>query len=142
MGRSDKPTSQDEFARLVMNSLRQTGVSGEISYDPEQFQVMVEGKAESILFLTNAYREYRTVSEEHRPQALQKFIRGWLQAHKSPPEEYADIRPDILPAVRSRSSSSRLGCDWPLRTTRTRFCPIRWSVMTWGLASSTTCPTP
>ncbi len=110
MGRSDKPTSQDEFARLVMNSLRQTGVSGEISYDPEQFQVMVEGKAESILFLTNAYREYRTVSEEHRPQALQKFIRGWLQAHKSPPEEYADIRPDILPAVRSRSffESARL----------------------------------
>ena len=37
-------------------------------------------------------------------------MRGWLQAHKPAPEEYADIQPDILPAVRSRSffESARL----------------------------------
>ena len=38
------------------------------------------------------------------------FSRRWLDAHKPVPEEYADIQPDILPAVRSRSffESARL----------------------------------
>ena len=38
------------------------------------------------------------------------FSRRWLDAHKPAPEEYADIQPDILPAVRSRSffESARL----------------------------------
>ncbi|MGO8752359.1 MAG: DUF1444 family protein [Thermoguttaceae bacterium] len=107
---SDKHPSQDEFAKMVIDRLREAGVTDEISYDPEQFQVSVEGEKESVLFLHNAYREYCTLSAEHRPQSLRRFVRGWLQAHKPPPEEYADIRPDILPAVRSRSffESTRL----------------------------------
>jgi uncharacterized protein YtpQ (UPF0354 family) len=102
--------SKDEFAQLVITRLRETGVTGEISYDPDEFQIAVVGDKESLLFLNNAYQEYCSVSEEHRPQALRRFVRGWLQAHKSPPEEYTDIRPDILPAVRSRNffESARL----------------------------------
>jgi hypothetical protein len=48
------PASQDEFAQLVMDGLRRAGVGGEVSYDADQFQVTVEGKIESILFLTNS----------------------------------------------------------------------------------------
>ena len=102
--------SKDEFAQLVIARLRETGMTGEISYDADEFQVVVEGEIKSILFLGNAYREYCSCSKKHRPNSLQRFVRGWLDAHKPPPDEYADIKPDILPAVRSRSffESARL----------------------------------
>ena len=68
------------------------------------------GEIKSTLFLGNAYREYCSLSPEDRPNSLRRFVRGWLDAHKPTPEEYADIRPDILPAVRSRNffESARL----------------------------------
>ena len=102
--------SKDEFAQLVIARLRDTGMTGEISYDPEEFQIVVAGEIKSIMFLGNAYREYCSCSNKHRPNSLQRFVRGWLDAHKPVPEEYADIKPDILPAVRSRSffESARL----------------------------------
>ena len=98
----DLPT-KDEFAQLVMARLRETGMTGEISYDPGEFQIIVESEIKSIVFLGNAYREYCSCSNKHRPNSLRRFVRGWLDAHKPPPDEYADIQPDILPAVRSRS---------------------------------------
>ena len=56
-------------------------MTGEISYDPEEFEVSVEGKITSVLFLGNAYREYCSCSNKHRPNSLQRFVRGWLDAH-------------------------------------------------------------
>jgi len=102
--------SKDEFAKLVMARLRETGMTGEISYDADEFQVSVAGEKQSTLFLGNAYEEYCSLSHEDRPKSLRRFVRGWLDAHKSTPEEYADIKPDILPAVRSRNffESARL----------------------------------
>ena len=79
------------------------GVSEEISYDAEEFQITIGGEPQSILFLGNAYREYRTLSETSRPQALRRFVRAWLQAHKPSPRNMPNVQPDILPAVRSRS---------------------------------------
>ncbi len=85
-------------------------MTGEISYDPEEFEISVAGEIKSVLFLGNAYREYCSFSQEDRPKSLRRFVRGWLDAHKTTPEEYADVQPDILPAVRSRSffESARL----------------------------------
>ena len=102
--------SHDEFAQLVIARLRETGMSGEISYDPDEFQIAVAGEKRSILFLGNAYQEYCSLPSEDRPKSIRSFVRGWLQAHKPMSEEYADIRTDILPAVRSRNffESARL----------------------------------
>ncbi len=104
------PPTKDEFAQLVIAHIRDTGVSDEISYDPEEFLVVVTGEWKSTIFLDNAYQEYCSFSHEDRPNSLRRFVRGWLDAHKPTPEEYADIKPDILPAVRSRSffESARL----------------------------------
>jgi uncharacterized protein YtpQ (UPF0354 family) len=102
MADSDEHDDQDAFAQFVIDRLREVGVTGSIDYDAEQFQLQIEGEKGSVLFLNNSYREYCTLPAEHRGQAVQRFVRGWLQAHKPAPEEYADILPDILPAVRSR----------------------------------------
>jgi uncharacterized protein YtpQ (UPF0354 family) len=110
MDKDPPDKSQDEFAQLVIARLRETGIAGEIAYDPEEFQIQVTGETQSTLFLNNAYQEYCSISPENRHKALRRFVRGWLDAHKPAPEEYADIQPDILPAVRSRSffESARL----------------------------------
>jgi uncharacterized protein YtpQ (UPF0354 family) len=100
---SGPKNDKDAFAEFVIERLREVGVTSPIVYDDEQFQLQVEGEKGSVLFLNNAYQEYSSLPEEHRSQALRRFVRGWLQANKPAPEEYADIQPDILPAVRSRS---------------------------------------
>jgi uncharacterized protein YtpQ (UPF0354 family) len=102
---SEKHDDQDTFAQFVIDRLREVGVTSPIDYDGEQFQLEIAGESEkaSILFLNNAYREYCSLPAEHRAQAVHRFVRGWLQANKPAPEEYDDISPDILPAVRSRS---------------------------------------
>ena len=102
--------SKDEFAQLVMTRLQETGMTAEISYDADEFQISVAGEITSTLFLGNAYREYCSLPHEDRSNSLRRFVRGWLDAHKPTPDEYADIRPDILPAVRSRNffESARL----------------------------------
>ncbi len=96
-------SDQDAFAQFVIDRLREVGVTNPIDYDAEQFQLQVEGEKGSVLFLNNAYREYCSLAVESREQAVRRFVRGWLQANKPAPEEYDDIQPDILPAVRSRS---------------------------------------
>ncbi len=110
MEHSDKEPAKDEFAQLVIARLRETGLTGEISYDAEEFEISVAGEIRSTLYLGNAYQEYCSFSQEDRPHSLRRFVRGWLDAHKPTPDEYADVRPDILPAVRSRSffESARL----------------------------------
>lgn len=34
---------------------------------------------------------------------LQKWVRAWFVSEKNIPEEYEDVRPDLLPAVRGRA---------------------------------------
>src|SRR5271170_3298467 len=103
MSESEKPAEPDAFAEHVTQRLREVGVTNPINYDSEEFQLQIEGDKGSVLFLNNAYREYCSLPPDHRHQAVRRFVRGWLQANKPAPEEYADIAPDILPAVRSRA---------------------------------------
>ncbi len=103
MSESEKPAEPDAFAEHVTQRLREVGVTSPINYDSEEFQLQIEGEKGSVLFLNNAYREYCSLPPDHRQQAVRRFVRGWLQANKPAPEEYADIAPDILPAVRSRA---------------------------------------
>jgi hypothetical protein len=78
---SDRNPSRDESAQLVTARLRETGMTGELSYDPEEFQIVTAGDIKSILFLGNVYGEYCSCSNKHRLNSLQRFVRGWLDAH-------------------------------------------------------------
>ena len=77
MARSDNKPSHDEFAQLVIARLRDTGMTGEISYDPEEFQIIVAGETQSILFLGNAYQEY-CLPFQGRPLEITPTIRARL----------------------------------------------------------------
>ena len=105
----DDANSQDAFAQLVIDRLREVGVTGDISYDPEEFQVSVAGEKESVLFLNNAYQEYCTLAKENRQKALRRFVRGWL-GPQAGARGICRYPARFLPAVRSRNffESARL----------------------------------
>ena len=100
------PPSQKEFASLVVDRLREAGVPGDIVYDPDKFQVTVasEGNGKTaVLHLGNGYRDYCSISEEDRPEALRRYLGAILDAYKTTPEDFADVQSNLLPAVRARS---------------------------------------
>ena len=97
------PPSKDNFAKLMMDSIRQTGEKGKIVYDAKEFSLRGEGKTYAAMFLTNAYTEYCAAPIADRSRVVRHYVRNWFSASKEMPEEFEDAKPDLLPVVRSRS---------------------------------------
>ena len=55
------------------------------------------------MFLTNAYTEYCCRPLADRSRVVRHYVRNWFSAAKEMPEDFEDVRPDLLPVVRSRS---------------------------------------
>jgi len=98
----NKPPSKEKFVRVVTEALRQAGETAELHYDREAFSLRAEGDAQRIFWLNNVYNEYCAAPPDQRQMLLRNFIRSWLVADCSVPEDYEDVHPDLLPAVRAR----------------------------------------
>ena len=97
------PPNKDDFAKLMMDRIRQTGEKGKIVYDSEEFCLRGEGKTFAAMFLTNAYKEYCAAPLADRNRVVKHYVRNWFAASKEMPEDFEDVKPDLLPVVRSRS---------------------------------------
>ena len=97
------PLSKDDFAKLMMDSIRQTGEKGKIVYDPKEFSLCGEGKRFAAMYLTNAYKEYCAAPLADRGRVVRHYVRNWFAASKEMPEDFEDARFDLLPVVRSRA---------------------------------------
>ena len=53
--------------------------------------------------LGNAYKEYCAADEENRERVVRHWVRNWFSLLRDMPEEFEDVRPDLLPIVRARS---------------------------------------
>ncbi len=95
-----KPPSEELFAQMLIDGIRRAGETGEIQYDTEEYALTKPKQA--VLSLGNAYSEYCSAPPETRQDVFQKWVRGWFVVGKPAPEEYEDIRPDLLPVVRGR----------------------------------------
>ena len=74
-------------------------------YDSEDFCINVkdeDGELVGQLNLDNLYQEYCRQPSAKRDAFLTKMVKFGLVRHKTLPEDFADAKPDILPAVRSR----------------------------------------
>lgn len=100
-----KPPSQDQFAKLLMASLKSAGCPDEVQYDKDQFQLVFSGKGEAagLASLRNMYDEFCQIPREGRDEFLHHITRALLSHHRELPEEYEDARPDLRPTVRTRS---------------------------------------
>ncbi len=56
------PLTKDNFAKLVIDRIRQAGEKGNAVYETEEFRLRGEGERGAIIFLANAYREYCAAS--------------------------------------------------------------------------------
>jgi hypothetical protein len=101
--RFSQTPSKSRFVRLLTNALRKAGEKSELRYDRAAFSLRTEGPTQRIFWLNNAYKEFCAAGAEQRQMLLRNFIRSWLVPDQPVPENYEDVHPDLLPAVRSRS---------------------------------------
>lgn len=97
------PLNKDDFAKLMMARIRETGEKGKIVYDSKEFSLRGEGKTFAAMFLTNAYAEYCSAPLTDRNRVVRHYVRNWFAVSKEMPEDFEDVKPDLLPVVRSRS---------------------------------------
>lgn len=97
------PLTKDDFAKLMMDRIRETGEKGKLVYDSKEFSLRGEGKTYAAMFLTNGYIEYCSAPLADRGRVIRHYVRNWFSASKEMPEEFEDVKPDLLPVVRSRS---------------------------------------
>ena len=121
-----EPPDRDHFAALILEGIRQAGEKGPLQYDSTTFTIRAEGQGHNQASLGNVYNEYRISDPDARVRLVRNFVRSWFAPLKGVPEDFEDVQPDLLPAVRSRGyieiNSLRLrtdgarDVDWPYRT--------------------------
>jgi hypothetical protein len=113
--KSSGPPSQDRFATMVIDSIRQVGEKGKIIYDREQFCLHGEGEMETRLRLGEPYRRFCGASEEMRAELLRTLAQHWSVSKKATPVEYEDAKSDLLPVMAMQVNETghfASYCDW------------------------------
>jgi hypothetical protein len=90
---------------MLIDGIRRAGVTGGIIYQADDSCLRSEDRG--ILSLHNAYAEYSVAPDANRKSVVRKRVRGWFRSGKEIPEEYEDVRPDPLPAVRGQGGNTR-----------------------------------
>ena len=102
--------------------MQQAGDPRAARFDESEFRIFFteDGKDAGIAYLSNLYKEYLPASQGRAAKWWTAAIRGALAYRKGIPEDYEDAKPDLRPAVRSRShlEATRLdamlqGVDFP-----------------------------
>ena len=98
------PPKKDKFAALMMLALKRAGKTADLTYDAAEFRLLeMDGtRQRGLVNLENLYVEYCGANKGDRAAWLQRTVRGLLSSHDTP-QEYEDVRPDLLPTVRARS---------------------------------------
>jgi hypothetical protein len=92
---SSKPLTTMQFAKLAADGLRDAGQKSKLSYDTGEF--CLRGQDDLTYYLNNAYAEYCSVPESKRAALMKQWVRGWLAARKSVPDDFEDAKPDLFP---------------------------------------------
>ena len=96
-------SNKDDFAQLMMDRIQQAGEKGPIAYQPEEFRLRGEGERSAALMLGNAYKEYCAADGINRDRVIRHWVRNWFSLLRDMPKDFEDVKPDLLPIVRSRS---------------------------------------
>jgi hypothetical protein len=92
-------TSEDRFAKQVMNGLSERGWSGNIQYDRKRFALILDG---TVFFLHNVHREWSAVSPAQKAKELERTIAFILEPKTT--DDFEQSAPRLLPGIRNRSA--------------------------------------
>lgn len=95
-----KPT-QDQFARLFIDAVRQRGYTGTLDYKADEFRLL-HGEG-SYFNLHNAYNAYCEARSGQRQGALQGYVSTLLTSDQTRPASLAEARPLLRPVIRARA---------------------------------------
>src|SRR5438128_547422 len=103
MDSAGRPPNKDDFARLMIDTLRQAGEPSALRYESAQFRLVADGDESQVFNLANVYEEYCRTEPDRRREVLRRVTRSWFARLKEVPKTFDDVHPDLLPGVRNRS---------------------------------------
>lgn len=96
-----KPPTPDQFADIFVKEARKQGLDREMSYDAAEFRFKLGDGA--VFNLHNAYRAYNGTKGAERDRAMSSFIAALADLGQETPQDFARIRSQLRPVIRSRS---------------------------------------
>ncbi len=110
---TQSPLSKDDFGRTVAARIKKAGEPGSVTYVSEDFRILIENEGEVVQYmnLENVYKEYCARRADQREMMLSKIVQTALVRHKTIPEDWEDVQPDVMPAVRSRATFEMLSLE-------------------------------
>jgi hypothetical protein len=97
----NRPPSRDEFAQMLLKRIRASGDARPITYDPDAFRFVKS--ADYVCFLGNTYQEFVRTTATEREETIRRFLTLWHTMELPAPEEFNDVKADMMPALRARS---------------------------------------
>src|SRR5579872_3967822 len=106
------PPSEEKFARILTDALRRAGDDRQATYDKDESRLLhtKDGKDAGITNLRNLYTEYCNAPKNERNAMLARVCKALLNPMEMP-EDFEDVKPDLLPTVRTRSMLELLRFD-------------------------------
>lgn len=106
------PPSEDQFAKIMIDTLRRVGDVRTPVYDKAEFRLTFtkDGKQEGVINLRNLFTEYCKTARKERQALLARTCKG-LAFPMTMPEEFEDARPDLMPTLRTRSMPAVMQLD-------------------------------
>jgi hypothetical protein len=93
--------TEDKFAAVMIDALRQAGLEEPVEYDEGDFALIV-GEDRKI-FLGNAYEEYQAAPKNVRHQVVEHYAFGvFISPEELTPETFEEAAPNLRPVVRGR----------------------------------------
>ena len=104
----EERSGRDAFAQRALETLRASGETRAIHYDPDAFLLRIGGDdgTASTVFLSNFFAEYTALPEAQRPEVLARLTR--MRTAPALPATFAEARPHVLPVVRGRTFFEQL----------------------------------
>lgn len=103
------PPDRTKFAKIMERAIRRAGEKLPCSFDEQEFRlVFTEGGKESrVLNLTNLHLEYNNLPRKERDAWLKRTCVAMVNP-MTLPEDFEDVKPDLMPSVRPRGLLERM----------------------------------
>lgn len=105
MGSLDGPrgnSTQDSFAHMLLERLKQGGETREVNYDRESF-TLCRADDDQTFYLGNAFAEFQRADEADRENVVRVFLSTWFTSQFELPATLDDAKADLLVTVRDRA---------------------------------------
>lgn len=93
--------TRESFAQHLLAKAKEIKPEAVLHYDANEFSIKSRSSDQQVMYLHNAYLEYSRCTAEERPYVLKKWLRHLLFL-KQIPEDFEDVVPDLMPALRTR----------------------------------------